>query len=402
MGKMIEGYDIICFSGDWEGDPLSKRHIMLRLAQRNRVLWVNSMGNRNPSASVRDLRRMVKKLRQFWGGCRRITENFHVLQPLVIPFHGNRLASWLNKGLLLAHLRYTCRNLGFNRLLTWSFNPSSAGVAGLLGEEIVIYHCVDDNGEFTGTDRSVIRSLESQLLAKADAVIVSSSPLLEAMRLRHSNVVLIGHGVEVEHFRKACEPQTVAPEEIAGLKRPLVGFFGLLADWVDLRLVRAMARARPLWNFVLIGKSDTDLEPLAGLSNVHLLGRREYGDLPAYCKGFDVAILPFVVNPLTLAANPLKLREYLAAGLPVVATDIPETRRWAPLVSICTGESEFVAAIEEILADGRTGPRIEISHAMDRESWDEKVEEMSHVVESLARSPRRLRVAQSLAEPATP
>jgi glycosyltransferase involved in cell wall biosynthesis len=239
-------------------------------------------------------------------------------------------------------------------------------------------------------------------MAKSDAVIVSSAPLLEAVRLQHSNVVFIGHGVEVEHFRQACDPSTVVPEGIAGLKKPVVGFFGLLADWVDLKLVRGMAIARPLWNFVLIGKCDTDMEPLAGLPNVHVLGRREYRDLPAYCKGFDVAILPFVVNSLTRAANPLKLREYLAAGLPVVATDIPETRRWAPLARICSGESEFVAAIEEILADGRAGCRLEISHAMDGESWDEKVGEMSRVVESLTRRPRGRHVEAALAEAATP
>jgi hypothetical protein len=86
----------------------------------------------------------------------------------------------------------------------------------------------------------------------------------------------------------------------------------------------------------------------------------------------------------------------------VVATDIPETRRWAPLAKICSGESEFVATIEKILADGTTGCRLEISHAMDRESWDDKVREMSHVVEGLAPRPRERHVPATLSEAATP
>src|ERR1044071_8100630 len=109
---MIEGNDIICFSNDWDGDPLSKKHIALRLAQKNRVLWVNSTGNRNPTASVRDLRRAGKKLRQFVRGCRSVSKNISVFSPLVIPFHGNPAARRLNRRLLQGSLRRACRKLG--------------------------------------------------------------------------------------------------------------------------------------------------------------------------------------------------------------------------------------------------------------------------------------------------
>lgn len=399
---MIEGYDIVCFSGDWDGDPLSKRHIMLRLARRNRILWVNSIGNRTPTASARDIKRVFKKLRQFFGGCRKVEENFWVYSPLVIPFHGSRLARALNRRFMAWHLRRTFRKLGFGTPVTWSFIPSSADLAGAIGERMVIYHCVDEFSEFTGTHKRAIRSLEKRLMQKSDAVIVSSTPLLESKRRYNPNTYLVTHGVEVEHFRQACEASTVVPEDIAHLPRPIIGFYGLIADWVDLNLVRKMALARPGWSFVLIGKSDTDMSAVQGLENVHVLGRREYADLPGYCKGWDAAILPFVVNQLTLAANPLKLREYLAAGLPVVTTDIPESRRLEEWAHIATTDEEFLAALDRIVASGRTGPQREISLAMDAESWDQKVEEISRIVERVEKSRRPYPATAALAEPSAP
>jgi len=121
---MLEGNDIICFSNDWDGDPLSKKHIALRLAKKNRVLWVNSTGNRNPTASVRDFRRVVKKLRQYCRGCRRVEKNIYVFTPLVIPFHGSRVARWMNRWMLAWSLRRACRKLRFQEPITWSFVPS--------------------------------------------------------------------------------------------------------------------------------------------------------------------------------------------------------------------------------------------------------------------------------------
>jgi glycosyltransferase involved in cell wall biosynthesis len=116
------------------------------------------------------------------------------------------------------------------------------------------------------------------------------------------------------------------PEDAAALPGPVIGFYGLIEDWVDLEVIRHMAAARPDWSFLMIGEVKTDTSAVRRLPNVHFPGRRPYQSLPGYCRKFDIAVLPFVVNELTLAANPLKVREYLAAGLPVVATPLPEVQ----------------------------------------------------------------------------
>ena len=381
---MIQGNDIICFSNDWDGDPLSKKHIALRLARKNRVLWVNSTGNRNPTASVRDFRRVWKKLWQYCRGCRPVAENIHVFSPLVIPFHGNRLARWINRRLLARSLRRACRKLGFQKPITWSFVPSSADVAGSLGERLVVYHCVDEYAEFTGTNKTAILDMERRLMERADLVVVSSSRLYETKRRYNRNTFLVTHGVDVAHFRTACLEETAPPEDCAELQSPVIGFFGLIADWVDLEIIRYLAASRPEWSLLLIGEVQADISVLRDLPNVHILGRRPYQSLPAYCKAFDIAILPFVVNELTLAANPLKLREYLAAGLPVVATPLPEVRKLDGLLRTATTGEDFLYQIEALLKEGKRGPSLATSLLMEPESWDEKVEELSEIVANLA------------------
>jgi glycosyltransferase involved in cell wall biosynthesis len=381
---MIEGQDIICFCNDWDGDPLSKKHIMSRFAKRNRVLWVNSVGVRNPTASVYDLKRIVQKVRAFSAGHRKVTDSINVFTPLVIPFHGNPVARWVNRKALRWSLLRTCRRLGFRNPITWVFIPASAEVAGTLNERMLVYHCVDEYSEFTGTDKTALLNLERHLIEKSDCVIVCSDRLLQNKRKYNDKTFLVTHGVDVEHFRKACEPDTAIPAEMKPIRKPIVGFFGLIADWVDLGLIRFLAESRPDWSFVLLGKVTTDAKIVEHVSNVHLLGSRPYQQLPGYAKAFDVAILPFAINELTLNSNPLKLREYLAAGLPVVSTAIPEAARLEGALRVGENCDEILAHLDSIIGSGKTGPQRSISLEMERESWDHKVEELSRIVTGLA------------------
>jgi hypothetical protein len=229
---MIEGQDIICFCNDWDGDPLSKKHIMSRFAKRNRVLWVNSVGVRNPTASLYDLKRIVQKVRAFSTGHRKVTDSINVFTPLVIPFHGNPVARWVNRKALRWSLLRTCRRLGFRNPITWVFIPASAEVAGTLNERMLVYHCVDEYSEFTGTDKTALLNLERHLIEKSDCVIVCSDRLLQNKRKYNDKTFLVTHGVDVEHFRNACDPDTAIPAEMKHIRKPIVGFFGLIADWL--------------------------------------------------------------------------------------------------------------------------------------------------------------------------
>jgi glycosyltransferase involved in cell wall biosynthesis len=193
---------------------------------------------------------------------------------------------------------------------------------------------------------------------------------------------LVPHGVDVDHFAKATDPATRVPDDVADLPHPILGFFGLIQEWVDLELLAEVARLRPDGSIVLIGQARTDRKPRDMPKNVHFLGQRPYETLPAYCRAFDVGLIPFRINELTLNVNPIKLREYLAAGLPVVSTPLPEVAVYRPLVDIAEDAEAFVAACDRAVAADDSESIERRRDAMRKETWAAKVEHLSKLVEA--------------------
>ncbi|MBM4380443.1 MAG: hypothetical protein FJ086_14305 [Deltaproteobacteria bacterium] len=173
---------------------------------------------------------------------------------------------------------------------------------------------------------------------------------------------------------------TLAGGEALSLREAVALGIRLVADWVDLELLAAVARRFAHCSPVVPGKVSpgVDASALAALENVHLLVRKAFAELPGYCRGFDVALLPFRVNELTVHANPLKGREYLAAGLPVVSTDFPEVRELGP----CRIGTDTRGYLEQV-AEARAGPRGSLPERAERvrsESWEARVEEIRRAV----------------------
>lgn len=377
ISGVLHGRDMLCFGHDWSGDPLSKTHLMRLMAKDNRILWINSIGYRAPTASARDLSRIVNKLKAFAEPVREVEHNIFVLNPLAIPAYGVPAMRVVNRELLRLQVYRAMRGLGFSRPINWVFNPTAAVVAGALGEDLVVYYCVDEFTAFTGIAAQLIE-LEGQLIRKADLVVVSSEKLLKTKSDRNPNTVLVRHGVVFDHFKKALAPETVVPADIAKLPKPVIGYFGLMAeDWIDIDLMIHVAKHFSKGSMVLLGKVTTDISRLTALPNVHVLGRKPFEDLPAYSKGFDVAINPFPINEVTLNANPLKVREYLAAGLPVVSTRIPEVEVLGH-ARIADTKEGFAKEIEAALEDA--GPRASRSETMRSESWEAKLDEVRRAV----------------------
>ncbi len=376
---MLKGKDILCFSHDWTGDPLSKTHLMRVLSKDNRILWINAIANRMPTTSSKDISRIYKKLKAFTEPICEVEPNIFVLNPLAIPAYGSKAIVALNQRSLVRQVKKAMRKLGFSDVINMVFNPAAGMVAGKLGEKQLIYYCVDEYTAFTGS--AALKDIEEDLFRRSDVVIVSAEKLYGSKKQFNSNTHIIRHGTDWHHFRTALDAATKIPGEIAGLPRPIIGFHGLLADWVDFDLIKKTAEHFKTGSVVLIGKIAVDAEEkvkvLDEVENIHFLGRKPYAELPAYCKGFDVALNPFTINELTLAANPLKVREYLAAGLPVVSTDIPEVR---VLADCLVGEDheDFIAKIEMALAAPRD--RETVSDAIRQESWEAKVGELRDIL----------------------
>ena len=328
------------------------------------MLWVNSITTRAPNlGSANDLKKILRKVRSWFRGVQIIHDRLRVLTPVVLPFPHWPWAQRFNRWLTSALVRRAARRWGLRHPQLWIFPPNAVDYVGQFGESKVIYYCVDEWSQFRHLNRDFILAKERELLARADVVFVVSKHLLG----KHPRAHLIPHGVNFELF---AAPGPVAPDLPA---KPVIGFYGNLYDWVDQNLLAAIATLRPQWNLVLIGKIMTDVSRLQR-PNIHLLGPRPYEALPAYCRGFDVGIIPYKVNdPRMQSVNPLKLREYLAAGLPVVSVDIPEVHGLP--VRLANTPEEFVARIEEALHD-----ETDYRESVRADSWAARVAEIEWIL----------------------
>ncbi len=378
---MIRDRNIVCVASSWYDHPTSKHHVMRRLAAANHVVWVNFHGSRRPALSRSDAGLVLRRLRRVWAGVQTVQPGLDVLSPPVIPLPELRLARRVNAWLLARWVRAALRRRPSRPVQVWLFTPDVPELLPHLPAERIVYYCVDDFAAFSGFNTALMEQLEARTLAAADVVITTSSRLYEERRTRHPAVHLVPHGVDFEHFAAAPTwPRDRLPADVRSLPHPVLGYMGLVSDYVDLDLLAAAARARPTWTFVLVGDVRCRTDALAGLPNVHLLGGRPYELLPAYCAAFDVGLIPFRMNRLVRAVNPIKLREYLAAGLPVVSAPLSEVLRYAPAVQTAARLPEFLAACQGALELARGGRAADRQALVRDEGWDRRVAELAELV----------------------
>lgn len=380
---MIKGFDILYFSADDWGCGLttSQTHISKTLATKNRILYVNSLGLRKPQVSSKDINRIFSKLTKFFKGIDSVQENIWVFTPIVLPFHDLKPIQLINKFLLVFYIRFYLRRLKMQRPILWSFLPNAVHLLGKFNERLRIYYCVDEYAQFEGVPREAIQKQEAQILRQSDFVFTTSTALYESKRGKNPATYYIPHGVDVSHFTRAREQSLPLPTDLVNIPRPIIGFYGLIESWVDVELLAFLARNKPDCSLVLIGDSNVEKGELAHLKNVFFLGRRSYGELPAYNKAFDVAIIPFVLNELTRNVNPIKLREYLAAGTPVVATRLPEIEKYQSIVYLADSHAEFLEKIELALHEQGPVPLAQRLAVVEKESWQSRLEQISEIIQ---------------------
>ncbi len=376
---------IVAFAKDWHEDPTSNHHVLRELAKTRRVLWLNSLATRTPKlSSGRDLGKIKRKLGEFVRGPQNVENDLWVMSPLVIPLPHSAVARAINRQVLRATIRALRLRLGIKDFQLWTFLPNTADYVGTLGESLSVYYCVDEWSMFSYLDKEQTVAAEHKLLDRVDAVFAINHALADAKRERNEATYVSPHGVDHAQFARALDDATVVPADIASLPHPRIGFYGTLQTWVDFELIAHVACARPAWQIVLIGQQLADVSALRGLPNVHLLGQKRHDELPAYCKGFDVGMIPYRIDERMAFVNPLKLREYLSAGIPVVSTAVPEVMRYANLCEIATTPAEFTAAIERVLADTTPEARRARSAAMTNETWAARVAEVTRTVDQIA------------------
>jgi len=383
---------ILAFTKDWNDVPTCTTHVLREMGKTMPVLWINSIGTRKPSlASPRDFRRVARRV---WEGFRRADhkENqLSVLSPVVLPKAQSGFVKGLNRRLLAWAVGRETRRMGRENIELWAFIPNAVDFAGSLGEKKIVYYCPDDWTKFTFLDANWINRCEQELLRKASVVFATSRYLVDKFRpIANDRVHYLPHGVNYELFSQALSSDLPIPADLAqirtsSLQSPIIGFYGNLYDWIDFDLLAELARLRPAWNFVMIGPVLADITRFQAIANVHFLGRREPDQLPAYCKGFDVALIPYrLTDPRMESVNPVKLRELLAAGVPVVATDVPEIRGLSQFAQIAHSPSQFITALAGFIDENHRNPnwRREISEERRPDTWSNRVREIRRIVDA--------------------
>lgn len=369
----------VVFADDWGGHPSSAQHLFRRIARAHRTLWVNTLGLRPPRFDREDAARVVRKLRAMVGVRTsrsslshddRAGLDLHVLAPPMLPWMRPGLFRRINRLSVRALVARACERIGLRDPVVVTTVPNGVDGEGLAGASGLVYYCVDDFVHWPGVDAVAAALLERELLDRCDLVLATSRHLVETRRARRGPTEFFPHGVDVALLARASDPETVP---LSGVRRgkPVLGYLGLLDARLDVELVTAVARRRPDWDVVFVGPLDAPLDPRLVLPNVRRIPAVPYERVPEALAAFDVALLPYVKNELTRSINPLKLREYLASGRPVVATSLPEVARYASTVDLADTPDAFVAAVERALR-GPRDRRAERAPLLAGESWDDR------------------------------
>ncbi|SQD77367.1 glycosyltransferase family protein [Moritella yayanosii] len=318
----------IVFGEDWGRHPSSTQHLMKCMTNQHYVYWVNSIGLRRPKWT--DGKRIIEKFKQLknatnndfnQGNTQQDTgkQPLGILAPVAIPWPGSYIAYVINRLLLTYQTRALLAKhkiKGKVPRILWLSLPTGRCVIGTLEEDIVVYYAGDDFSALNGVDHKQVSFEETELVKKADIIFVASENI--ARHLPQEKTYLLLHGVDLKHFSSVCKRPYNYPKSDL-----VVGYYGSITSWLDFELIRFLALSRPDVTFLFIGRIEiTDCE-LFEYNNIIHLPDMPHEQLIQYAANWQVSLIPFVDNEQIRACNPLKLREYLAIGHPIISTKYP-------------------------------------------------------------------------------
>lgn len=374
----------VCFGGvDWWYH--SRAHIdpqlTVRFAKMGTTLFINSivMTRINLSEGRRFLQKLIRKAKSIFTGLKKTEQGFWVYSPFSLPVHHIRWARSLNTLLLRFQVWWVTRRLGIHNPVVLVANPAACDTAMKMRKRKLIYQRTDRFEEAEGIDVATMVNFDRKLKANSDITIYVNRKLFEQESVQCKKPFFLDHGVDFEKFASAEEPPVI-PDDMADIPKPIVGYFGAISRHsVDIALLEKLALLLPELSFVNVGTTYEDYPTLMANENVWFLGQKDYEQIPHYGKCFDVVILPWVKNRWTDAANPIKVKEYLALGKPFVSTPaFSQIQEYLDVIYVADTPEEFAQCITRAL-DENSPERVDARrNKVKSATWDSKAELLLH------------------------
>lgn len=375
----LKSLDFLVFSDDWGEHPSSCQHIFRHIAKNHRVLWVNTIGMRNPTLTLRDAQKVVQKVKKMThlknSSTAVDTPNVKIVvcQPLMLPGVRWPMVRAFNTRSVTRKVRSMLDVLNFIDPIVVTTVPNAAEYPEILSGRRVLYYCVDDFSLWPGLDSNVVRDMEAKLIARSDCIIGASEALCERFQKYGKRTHLLTHGVDIDHFSNGVEHEH---KVLNAIPKPRVGFFGLIDGRMDWNLLVLLARTLSNVNFVFAGPVDSSAGLLPHESNIHFVGAINYAELPEFVCGIDALILPYKNDDLGKVLSPLKLKEYLATGRPILSSAVKAAEEWEDAIVIARTIYEWEHYLRIILNRGLIKKSRDVCEHLSKQSWQVKAREM--------------------------
>jgi glycosyltransferase involved in cell wall biosynthesis len=375
----MEKIDVLCFGGeDWwyHNRGHIDMQLMQRFAKKGIAIYINSiiMQKLNLGRSRKFLQKFIRKAKSISKGLQKTKQGLWIYSPFSLPIQHISWMKWLNEILLQFQIWHVQKKIKMDTPVVWVACPSACDIAIKIKKKKLIYQRTDRFEDFPGVAGEGIKRYDQKLKANADMTVYVNRTLYEQEASQCKKAFYLDHGVDFEMFASA-ENSSTEPSDIAGIPKPIIGFIGSIDDCnPDIEFLGKVADLLPRMSFALIGRSQTDCFCLISRKNIWLLGQKPYELVPEYGKCFDVAILPLKQNRWTQAVNPLKLKEYLALGKPIVSTPFPELQKYLDVVYEAKTPADFAQCIEKAIFENSPELVAKRRKKIEYASWDNKAQ----------------------------
>lgn len=386
---MLTGHHIIYFGDYWDGVLRNRQQLMSVFARQNKVLFVESRPHLR-STLERFQRGDLRISDLCRSAVRQVSENLFVFRyPVWAPISGRfpleQLTGWVRR----ICLRTAIWTLQISQPIVWFHHPQWVDLVNAIpSARLRLYHVVDEYTSYQGDTPSTCRLIaeqEKKMMAQVDAVIVVSKKLYDAKRSFNADTYLVPNGVDYQAYADALADPRL-PDDLRAIRPPRLGYSGLIGDKLNLDMLKDLAKQTPEWSLVFLGHVNVSQrvktwQALQALPNVHYLGPAEWSQVPHYVKGFDVGLMPYVQDRHSETINPLKLYDYLAAGVPIATVDIPAVREFIAYVHLADSPEVFPQAVRSALADRSPERRQARREVAAQHAWEARVEQLSDLIQ---------------------